>query len=218
MRKKNKLVHGVGINDADYVVQPTVNGRRTCCPFYRVWRGMLERCYSEKYQARQPTYIGCSVCDEWLTFSNFKSWMEQQDWEGKELDKDLLVEGNKVYSPESCAFVDNMTNNFITDNRATRGEWPIGICLHRYAGKFRAYCKNPFTKKQEFLGIFTCPNQAHLAWRNRKHELACQLADLQTDERAAKALRERYSSDQLRLSNQICVNKYNSVRKIINEN
>ena len=76
---------------------------------------MLQRCYSESHLVRQPTYKGCSVCEEWLTFSNFKSWMEQQDWEGKQLDKDLLVYKNKIYSPETCVFVSSVINSFFVE-------------------------------------------------------------------------------------------------------
>lgn len=195
MRKRNKLVYGVGVNDADYVVQPIVNGKQVMCPFYQTWVDMLKRCYIEKFQVNNPTYIGCSVYEEWLTFSNFKSWMEQQDWEGKQLDKDLLVKGNKVYSPETCVYVDSAVNNFIIDRGAARGECPIGVRFHKRYGKFYAHCRNPFTKKLEHLGCFDCPNQAHIAWQSRKHELACQFADLQQDPRVAKALRERYAPD-----------------------
>lgn len=114
-----KLVCGVGINDADYVFQKwetiIVNGKRKQkliweCDFYRTWKSMLARCYSIKTQERQPTYKGCSVSDEWLTFSVFKNWMEKQDWEDKQLDKDLLFEGNKVYSSETCVFVTRMVS------------------------------------------------------------------------------------------------------------
>lgn len=193
--KSNRLVQGVGVNDADYVVSPKIKGKQVICPFYRTWQSMLVRCYNTKYQTRQPTYIGCTVCDEWLIFSNFKKWMEKQDWEGKELDKDLLSEGNKVYSQDTCVFVDKMTNSFVTDRAAARGEWPIGVCFDEQDRKFQAQCKNPFTKKYEYLGYFTCPEQAHLAWRKRKHELACQLADLQIDERVAFVLRNKYTPD-----------------------
>lgn len=192
MRKRNKLVKGVAINDADYLVRTRISGKWDICHFYKTWQSMLNRCYSEKLQAKYPTYIGCSVCEEWLTFSNFKRWMETQDWEGKHLDKDILIEGNKVYSPETCVFVDGVVNLFTTDHGAARGEWPIGVSFNKSNGKFQSYCNNPFTKKQEYLGYFACPNQAHLIWKKRKHELACQLADLQTDERVAKALRVRY--------------------------
>lgn len=195
MDGENRLIYGVGINDADYVVQPTINGKREICPFYRLWFNMIKRCYSMKYQVRYPTYIGCSVCDEWLTFLNFKAWVQTQNWEGKELDKDLLLEDNKVYSPETCIFVDHVVNTFTLNRAADRGNHPIGVDILKHGG-FRARCNNPFSGKSEYLGQFTCPNQAHEAWRKRKHELACQLADLQSDDRVADALRMRYWKDE----------------------
>ena len=197
-----RLVFGVGINDADYVVQRNevieVNGRRKkkmvwICPYYRAWKSMLERCYSAKLQERQPTYIGCTVSEEWKRFSNFRTWMVAQDWEGKQLDKDLLFDGNKVYSPETCVFVAKAVNNFTVDSRATRGEWLIVVCGNKEKGKFMSLCNNPFTKRQEYLGYFTCEQEAHQTWIKRKLELAHLLAAEQTDERVAKALIMRYT-------------------------
>lgn len=122
----------------------------------------------------------------------FRAWMETQDWKGKHLDKDILFQGNKVYSANTCVFVDGVVNTFINDNAAARGEWPIGVHWFEQRQKFVSMCSNPFTKKLEHLGYFTCPQEAHQAWKARKHELACQLADLQADERVAEALRTRY--------------------------
>ena len=190
--KKNRLVFGVGINDADYPVEPVVDGRKVKCPYYVTWKDMIGRCYSEKLQERRPTYIGCSACPDWLYFMNFRGWMSSQDWEGKALDKDLLKGGNKVYSPSTCAFVDQTTNSFTNDRGRARGDYPTGVHMDKPTGKFQASCSNPFTKKRESLGYFHCPDQAHLAWKKRKHELACQLAELQTDQRVAEALRTRY--------------------------
>jgi hypothetical protein len=118
--------------------------------------------------------------------------MQGQDWEGKQLDKDLLIVGNKLYSPETCVFVSKITNTFTIDCGASRGEWPIGVNFDKHRGKLKVRCCNPFSKKAEHIGLFTCKNKAYEAWKNRKHELACQLADLQTDERVAAALRSRY--------------------------
>ena len=198
--KKKATVYGVGINDADYAVKKMetigyVNGKRKQrlvweCPFYRVWKSMLERCYSDKAQDKHPTYKGCSVSEEWNTFSNFRGWMVEQDWEGKQLDKDLLIEGNKVYSASTCVFVTPSVNYFILDSGATRGEWMIGVYWDR--GKFKSLCSNPFTKKQEHLGRFTCEQEAHQAWLKRKLELAKELAAIQTDQRVADALVKRY--------------------------
>lgn len=193
MVKKNKLVYGVGINDANYFVSKKENGKKVwCCPYYRTWKDMLARAYSDKYKQKQPTYQGVTVCEEWHSFMNFRSWMETQDWEGKHLDKDILVQGNKVYSPTTCVFVDGVVNLFLGDSAAARGEWPIGVHWYGRNQKFMSQCNNPFSRKRECLGYFHCPNQAHLAWKARKYELACQLADLQTDERVAEALRTRY--------------------------
>lgn len=207
MNKPRKLVHGVGINDADYVVQKKetvdyVNGKPKQkqiwrCPCYRTWASMLERCYSAKFQERWPTYKGCSVSEDWLTFSVFKRWMAKQDWEGKQLDKDLLFEGNKVYGPDTCVFVSPMVNNFTTDSGAARGKWLIGVNWHKGENKFQSRCSNPFTKKRDNLGYFESEQQAHEAWRKRKLELAYELAAIQTDPRVAKSLIERYSKPQI---------------------
>jgi len=199
-----KLVFGVGINDAGYVVKKWetlgyVNGKQKRrlvweCPYYRTWKEMLRRCYSAKLQERHPTYKGCSVSEEWLRFSNFRSWMVEQDFEEMQLDKDILFSGNKVYSEETCVFVSKVVNMFTTDSGASRGELLIGVCWHKGEGKFQSRCCNPFTKKQEHLGLFTCELEAHQAWLKRKLELAHLLAAEQTDERVAKALIERYTN------------------------
>ena len=192
--KKNKLVYGVGVNDADYPVHKKENGKIVWrCPYYRKWAGMLERAHSDKFKKKRPTYEGVTVCEEWWSFMRFRAWMVEQDWKYKELDKDILSQGDKVYSPDTCVFVDGVVNTFLNDQVAARGEWPIGVCLFERDQKFMSYCRNPFTKKKEHLGLFNCPNQAHLAWKKRKHELACQLADIQTDQRVADALRARYN-------------------------
>lgn len=204
MKPKNKkLVFGIGANDADYTVQKweetgCIDGKRKrklvwVCPYYRTWKHMLERCYSDKYQERQPTYKGCTVSKDWLVFTNFRTWMETQDWEGKQLDKDLLFEGNKVYSPDTCVFVSQTVNKFAIDSGATRGEWLIGVNWHKRANKFQSNCSNPFTKKREYLGRFDSEQEAHNTWAKRKLELAHELAAIQTDKRVAKALIERYS-------------------------
>lgn len=187
-----KLIYGVGINDADYAVFPKVDGVKIKCHFYEVWHSMLVRCYSENYHKKRPTYAGCAVADCWLIFSNFKEWMQTQDWQGKQLDKDILCVGNKIYSPETCAFVCRITNIFTVDSAAARGKWPIGTHFNKQSRKFQSQCCNPFSKKHEHLGYYTNADAAHSKWKERKHELACQLADLQTDQRVAKALRTRY--------------------------
>ena len=155
---------------------------------------MLERCYSAKAQEHRPTYAGCTVSAEWHTFSNFKAWMEKQQWEGNQLDKDILIEGSKAYSADTCVFVTQTVNSFTTDSKASRGGWPIGVDWNKAAEKFRARCSNPFSKKNESLGYFTCEVEAHQAWQKRKLELAHELAETQEDPRVAKALILKYTN------------------------
>ena len=201
--KKNKLVYGVGINDADYVVKVTqvigYDGAKRkqkttwVCPYWRKWSNMLMRCYSIKQQERQPTYRGCTVCEEWLIFSNFKRWMEKQNWEGKQLDKDILQRGNKIYCPELCVLVDVKINNFLLDRAKSRGLYPIGCSWSPDHKKFRASCQDA-RGRHMVLGLFDTELEAHKAWLAFKLEQAKILAAEQTDPRVAKALIERYKN------------------------
>lgn len=155
----SKLVCGVGINDAGYKVQiktsERLEGKRTRtsiwkCPFYVKWQNMLERCYSKR--EAYHTYEGCVVCEEWLIFSNFKKWMEKQNWEGKYLDKDLLGDG-KIYSVDTCCFLDNQTNTFIINNKTSLQSLPRGV--HKDRGnksKYLCYIADPRTKSRMHIG------------------------------------------------------------------
>jgi len=139
---------GVGINDSDYVARN--------CKLYKKWKGMIERCYSNAFQERFPWYKGCSVAKEWHLFSNFKEWMEDRDWEGKALDKDLIKYGNKIYSPETCLLVTRDVNNFFNDKNANKGKYPIGVSLikldnHQYLA---AACSTPNKKIKRYKKQF----------------------------------------------------------------
>ena len=107
---KDKLspsVFGVGfIGEGEH--KPTINGKPTKA--YQTWQNMLERCYYDKYQVTRPTYIGCSVADEWHNFQNFAQWFELNYVEGYDLDKDCKVKGNEIYSPNTCIFVSHKEN------------------------------------------------------------------------------------------------------------
>lgn len=131
--KKSKLVHGVGVNDADDPIW--IDGEIIAS--YNCWANMLNRCYSAKCQITCPTYIGCAVCEEWKYFSNFKKWYDSNYKEGFHLDKDILIEGNKIYSPETCVFVPQYLNSLLNDNSRARGELPLGITAQKPNTKIR---------------------------------------------------------------------------------
>ena len=94
MTRSRKLIYGKGIND-----MPVGWGHRGNI-LAKKYRSMLYRT-TPNYQKKYPTYEGVDVCEEWLTMSNFITWVESKDWEGKELDKDIICPGNKIYSPET---------------------------------------------------------------------------------------------------------------------
>lgn len=180
--KKTRLILGVGIND--------LKGESITAQ-YRTWASMLSRCYCDNGQGYR-TYKGCSVCPEWLVFSNFKAWMDKQDWQGKQLDKDILVQGNKVYSPDTCVFVPRAINAFFKLGINGR-DLPTGAAKIGTREAYQCSVSNPFTKKQDLVGVFPTPHEAHQAWRARKHVFAGKLASTETNPRIAKALLERYA-------------------------
>ena len=147
---------------------------------------MLSRCHDPKYQKNFPTYIGCSVVDEWLTFTNFKSWMIEQDWEGLQLDKDIISPGNKVYGPETCCFVTHAVNNLLTDSAAARGKSPQGVSFHKKSGKFLAKIK--IYGRNKHLGLFTNPEAASAAYIKAKSKHIFNLAQDQSDLRIKSGL------------------------------
>lgn len=162
MRIKNRLVCGVGINDFNGNVK--INGK--LIKSYELWRSMLSRCYNDDYHKRSPTYIGCTVCEEWLSFSNFKEWFDNNYREGYQLDKDILVKGNKVYSPQTCCFVPFEINYLYTKRKATRGEYPIGVSFSKQKQNFRA-CISVKSKSKN-LGSFYSVYEAFQAYKTAK--------------------------------------------------
>lgn len=194
---RRSLIYGVGLNDDTYKTQYKLDGKIIRCPYYVTWSGMLRRCYSENFKLSRPTYNGCYVCDEWKVFSSFKSWMMDRDWEGKQLDKDILCKGNKVYSPDFCVFVPALINSFIIANDANRGEFPVGVTWCDWNKKYKSSCSNPFTKKGENLGFFDSADEAHMAWSRRKYEHAVLLASTVSEDKIAKALINRFKVESI---------------------
>lgn len=197
------LVYGFGINDVDYLVRtrvelPRINGKRSqkitwTCPYFIKWKEMLKRCYSEPHLRKHPTYIGCSVHESWRKLSDFIKWVNSQpekDWFNKELDKDLLIEGNKLYSQNTCVFISRQLNVFIVDRSS--GKHMVGVDWKENIRKFQARCRDPFLKKDDYLGVFSNELDGHLAWKAKKHEHACKFAELETDPRIIQVLTTKY--------------------------
>lgn len=150
--KRKSMVYGVGINDVE---------ERTRTTSYKTWKGMLCRCYYEKKRPCYPTYADCSVCEEWLTYSNFKKWFDENYIEGYDLDKDILFKGNKIYSPHACRFVPHEINSILLNRKRNRGILPIGVS--KYRSRFVA--SMTVHNKSVYFGVFPTPEEAFQAYK-----------------------------------------------------
>ena len=170
---QRKPLYGIGINDAAYNVSMMANGKKVRCQFYKIWSNMIERCYCAKYQEKRPNHKACTVSNEWLTFSNFRKWMETQDWKGKALDKDLLIDGNKEYGKDSCMFVDHSINALMNNHLAGRGLYKQGVTMTK-DGKYKASCS--VNGKMKHLGRFSTENKAYAVYLSFKADLIQSIA------------------------------------------
>ena len=179
-----RTVYGVGINDADYMIEVRIDGKRFGCPYYRKWQNMLMRCYDPKFHEKHPTYKDCFVCDEWLTFSNFRKWMESHDWEGKHLDKDIFIPGNKEYSPDKCLFVSQHVNKLFGEDTAARGICATGVW--KYKNK---YCAEiTVGRKKRYLGLYETEKEAREIYKKAKYAEVVRVAFMQPCKKTAEGL------------------------------
>lgn len=161
--RKSKLVYGVGVNDWKFSIGSSEGG---IAPAYNIWTNMLGRGYGEKCKAHNPTYEGVNVSKEWLTFSNFFRDMKDYIKQGWQLDKDLLLSGNKQYNKNSCIFVPQWLNLLLTDRGKARGDTPQGVCWRKARGRFQTICS--VDGKQKHIGYFSNVEEASDAYINFK--------------------------------------------------
>ena len=182
-------VFGVGVLGTKY---PMSEGRKGTKE-YVLWQSMLERCYSDTYKKKYPTYTDCKVSDNFKSYEYFYEWCHKQigfgnqDWH---LDKDLLVKGNKIYSEDSCVFIPSEINLVLTKRTSSRGNHLIGVSWHKKGKAFVArVAKNE--GKRKWLGSFKTEIEAFNAYKQAKEAHLKELAakwKSQIDERAYLAL------------------------------
>lgn len=145
-------------------------------PAYFAWHNMISRCYSEDIHSKQPTYKDCTVCEEWKCFATFKEWFDNQVYfNGWKLDKDILVKGNKVYSPDTCCFVPNEINVLFTKRQNCRGDLPIGVQYTESKLRYKANISRGNDKV--FLGCYSTPEEAFQAYKVAKEAWIKEVAD-----------------------------------------
>ncbi|MEO1858534.1 MAG: hypothetical protein ABGZ19_01440 [Verrucomicrobiales bacterium] len=169
-----RLVCGWGINDSPvgYIVSD--------CPFYRTWHDMLERRLN-RYDS--PSLRDVTVCEEWKFFWAFKQWMETKDWEGKDLDKDILIPGNKEYGPDACMFVTHQINSQglrVGPEKPKSGKkYPQGVQLRRLKGPDKYFSQIVIDGKAIHPGTYSTVEAASSAYCKAKAKHLRELAEKQ---------------------------------------
>ena len=187
-------VYDIGIIGDKYLSR--VNGRNT--KEYMLWIDMLKRCYSDanvcdNFKKKYPTYEGCEVSDNFKSYEYFYEWCHKQIGFGVsdfELDKDLLVKGNKIYSENICVFIPSEINSLLTKRESSRGAHLIGVHWSNTNKAFVAQV-NKGKGKKKHLGIFNTELEAFKAYKVAKESFIKEQANKwksQIDERVYNAL------------------------------
>lgn len=175
-------IYGIGMIGNKY---PTSRGSKHLKE-YSAWTKMLRRCYDDKFKLNRPTYRDVTCCDEWLLYENFYEWLHSQKNFDKWLngnmwavDKDILVKGNKVYSPNACCLVSRVVNSLFVKSDERRGNLPIGVS---YSKQNKAYMLSISRKLFDCpMMYFHTPEEAFEEYKQRKENLIKQMAQKEFD-------------------------------------
>lgn len=145
---------------------------------YRMWRAMIDRCYG-KQDKNNVAYKGCSVCEDWLCYSNFEKWFDENYYEIENdvmcLDKDILVKKNKIYSPETCLIVPKRINGLFLKANKNRGKLLVGVCYNKNNKNFRSSCQTINGRHE--VGSFSTEIEAFNAYKKFKEDYIKQVAE-----------------------------------------
>lgn len=170
-----RTVRGVGYNSGG-AYKTNEHGRPT--KVYSLWQGMIERCYNPKQLIRRPNYDGCTVDERWHDFQVFAVWYDSHPYKdlGYQLDKDILVQGNKLYSPETVCFVPREINMLFVSATKARGKYPQGVHYYKPLEKYKAVVR--IHGEPENLGYHNTPEEAYSVYKYRKEAHVKDMADL----------------------------------------
>ena len=171
-------VHGVGIVGEESSRDSNGNKLKE----YFLWNHMLTRCYGKKAKLKLPSYEDCTASTNFKYFPYFKDWCSKQIGfgnEGWQLDKDILVKGNKIYSEDTCCFVPAEINSVFIKCDRSRGEYPLGVNYHKATRKFVAQIS--YRKIKTHLGLYDTAEDAFKAYKKSKEKLIKSLADKYVD-------------------------------------
>lgn len=145
---------------------------------YAKWRAMLQRCINPMADKSTESYVECEVCDEWMNFQNFAKWYYENEYsccnEPLCVDKDILIHGNKLYSPDTCILVPQRINLLFIKELKRRGDLPIGVQKHANGG-YTSLLSTHEGKK--YLGYFYDSTLAFSTYKKEKEKYIREVAD-----------------------------------------
>ena len=171
-------VFGVGYMGVGKYKSRDEQGNKTKC--YEDWHNLLKRGFDEELKKKRPTYKDIIVNQELFNFQDFAEWWHNNyyeiEGERMNIDKDILVKGNKEYRFDRMIFSPSRINSLFVKCDARRGDFPIGVSYNKKDNKYGAYC-NTDNKKQNFLGYYNTPEEAFKVYKEFKEEYIKQVAD-----------------------------------------
>jgi len=192
---QNKLYGDVKNGNIKHLLHPTVcnvgylgygmyrayeKSKLTKC--YTIWHSMILRCFSKKYNKKHSSYQKVSVEVEWYNFQNFAEWYYENynpeimdDWH---LDKDILIKGNKIYSPETCCFVPQEINKLFVKMYGLKRTLPVGVSVdkNKFVARLSKY------RVEHILGYFNTPEEAFQVYKTAKEQYIKEVADKWKDQ------------------------------------
>lgn len=176
-----RTVCGIGyLGDGQFIA--TDGKKATKC--YEMWRGMLRRCYKPNSQKDKENYKNCYVCDEWHNYQNFAKWYSENIYEFNQekmdLDKDLLIKDNKIYSPQTCLILPHNINSLLCKIKGSRGNLPLGVSQLK-KNSYVVHCSTKFMNltgnSTGYIGHFNNVNDAFQTYKEYKEKLVKYIAD-----------------------------------------
>ena len=174
--RMGNMVHKVGYNGGDRALIET--NFKT----YQVWCSMLQRCYNPNTEYARRNYKDCEVSDYFKIFPQFLEWWKMKS-DGisvdLQLDKDILVKGNRLYSETTCTLVPRDVNMLLIKRNKARGKYPIGVTYCKRSKKYKAQVSkfNVITN----LGSHDSVESAFLAYKIAKEEYVKEVANKYKD-------------------------------------
>ena len=174
--KTNNIIHKVGNRGDDKsLIEENLKT-------YQVWCSMLQRCYSPRSEYMKRNYKDCEVSDYFKIFPQFLEWWKMKS-EGisvdLQLDKDILIKGNRLYSETTCTLVPRDVNMLLIKRDKARGKYPIGVTYCKKAKRYKAQ----FSKFNiiTHLGFYDDIEGAFLAYKQAKEDYIKEVANKYKD-------------------------------------